>query len=114
MLIDFVNRASIFLLSLSPRTMAEKPQLNAGEQNPKVIDCNILFCSDGSFRTFFDKAFKGLEFDLVCVICWFVGFMTTFGLIPKMNHDRNYVCACVMWHFVFLKRKMDIFNYSFQ
>ena len=90
MLIDFVNRALIFLLSPSPRTSAEDPRLNAGEQNPRVIDCNILFCFDGSFWRFFsDKVFKRLEFDLAYVIYRFVGFMAATGLIPRMNLDRN-------------------------
>lgn len=73
MLIDFVNRASIFLLSLS-EDLAEEPQLNAAEQKPAVMDCNLLLPSDGSFWSLSDRDFKGLEFDPADVI-WF-GFMT--------------------------------------
>lgn len=64
MLIDFVNRASIFLVSPSPQTLVQEPQLNAGEQNPRVIDCNALLCFDGSFWSFPDRDFKELEFVL--------------------------------------------------
>lgn len=105
-LIDFVNRASIFLLSPSPQTLMQEPQLNAVELNPRVIDCNILLCFDGSFWSFPNRDFKGLKFDLPNVICWFVGFMTAIGLFSKMNHNRNYVsCGYV----VIPRKTMDIF-----
>lgn len=38
---------------LSPPSSANKLRLNVGEQSPKVMVCNVLFCFDGSFRSLF-------------------------------------------------------------
>lgn len=57
LLILSAERRFFFFLSfssfLSPPSSAKKPWLNVGEQSPKVMVCNVLFCFDGSFWSFF-------------------------------------------------------------
>ncbi len=98
-------------LSLSPRTLAKKPQLNAREQNPKVIDCNILFSCDGSFWSFFlDKVFRNWSLTRLMLS---IGWLDLLPLLGWFLRTMMGTVLCVSCGKVFFSRRRWIFYFVF-
>lgn len=75
---------------LSPPSSAKKLWLNVGEQNPKVIVCNVLFCFDGSFRSLFRMKPSQDENRSLYILRIF--FKTTVCRWGSAHHSGSSVC----------------------
>lgn len=76
-------------LELGKGTTAE-----CGEQNPRVIDCNTLFCFDRSFWVFQIKSSRCRTLTWLMLSIGFLGgsgiFWPLVGKFPKTNRGRNF------------------------